>query len=205
VDAALDAVRRWLASGGLVMGPLLGVTVAMWWALGYRLATLRRGRRGAVATLLQRAHAGALGRPRGLVDGAVARALAVVASLPDRLHLAHRLDIELWEFRERCGRYAVLARSLVAVAPLAGLLGTVTGMIEMFDSLGSQAMYSQDGGIAAGIAEALVTTEMGLAIAIPGLLVARLLERRADRLGTELTQVIELCSADAPRPAEVGA
>ena len=76
------------------------------------------------------------------------------------------------------GAYRLVIRSIVLVAPLAGLLGTVTGMIETFDALAEMAMFTQSGGIAGGISEALITTQMGLAVAIPGLVAGRLLDRR---------------------------
>ncbi|MCB9694166.1 MAG: MotA/TolQ/ExbB proton channel family protein [Alphaproteobacteria bacterium] len=79
-------------------------------------------------------------------------------------------------------RHAVLVRSITAVAPLVGLLGTVSGMIETFDSLATMSMFRGSGGIAGGISAALVSTQMGLAVAIPGLVFGRLLDRRAARL-----------------------
>ena len=75
-----------------------------------------------------------------------------------------------------------LSHSIVVVAPLLGLLGTVIGMIETFDSLQDQAMYTQGGGIAAGISQALITTQLGLMVAIPGLLVGRQLDRKQEIL-----------------------
>ena len=59
-------------------------------------------------------------------------------------------------------------RVLVTAAPLVGLFGTVTGIIQTFDgvSLGAENITPE---IAAGIGQALITTQMGLAIAIPGL------------------------------------
>ena len=77
-----------------------------------------------------------------------------------------------------------LSSSIVTIAPLLGLLGTVIGMIETFDSLQSQSMYTQSGGIAAGISQALITTEMGLLVAIPGLFVGRALNKKIDRWGS---------------------
>lgn len=81
----------------------------------------------------------------------------------------HRLEVD------RGNRMVV---SLVAVAPLLGLLGTVTGMIETFDSLGNMVLFARSGGIAGGIAQALVSTQMGLSVAIPGVLVARWLSMK---------------------------
>lgn len=75
---------------------------------------------------------------------------------------------------------AVLA-VMGAVAPLLGLLGTVTGMIETFRVItvfgtGDPKLMS------GGISEALVTTELGLAVAIPIMLLHTLLSRRADHI-----------------------
>ncbi|MCB0391775.1 MAG: MotA/TolQ/ExbB proton channel family protein [Bdellovibrionales bacterium] len=70
-----------------------------------------------------------------------------------------------------------IIKSLVVIAPLLGLLGTVVGMIETFESLDGMQMHSSSGGIAGGIAQAMFTTEMGLIISIPGLLVSRWLDR----------------------------
>ena len=52
------------------------------------------------------------------------------------------------------------------VAPLLGFLGTVTGMIHSFDALARTGL-SNPGGVAAGIAEALITTAAGLIVALP--------------------------------------
>ncbi len=83
----------------------------------------------------------------------------------------------------------------MVLAPLAGLLGTVTGMIETFRSLADMALFTQGGGIAGGIAEALLTTQMGLAVSVPGLVVGRALDRRESALQADLDLITELvCS-----------
>ncbi len=70
---------------------------------------------------------------------------------------------------------------LAAIAPMLGLLGTVSGMIETFQSItlfgtGDPKMMSS------GISQALVTTELGLAVAIPLLLLHSLLSSKSNRL-----------------------
>ena len=85
-----------------------------------------------------------------------------------------------------------LVATLVAIAPLAGLLGTVGCMIETFRSLADMALFTQGGGIAGGIAEALLTTQMGLAVAVPGILLGKALDRRQQSLDDELSQLEEL-------------
>ena len=79
--------------------------------------------------------------------------------------------------QKRLGGIATLA----AIAPLLGLLGTVTGIIQTFGVL---KVYSNanPGLMAGGISEALVTTASGLVIAIPILLMHSLLSGRIDGL-----------------------
>lgn len=73
---------------------------------------------------------------------------------------------------------AGLIKAIIAVAPLMGLLGTVGGMIETFASLGSMEMFKSGGGIAGGISQALLTTQLGLIVAVPGILYLKLIERK---------------------------
>ena len=83
----------------------------------------------------------------------------------------------------------------VSAAPLLGLLGTVTGMLTTFTALasGSGGEQTMDQ-IAGGISEALVTTETGLVIALPGLFFRYLLSRRIERYKVFLAQLESACS-----------
>ena len=75
-----------------------------------------------------------------------------------------------------------LIKALIAVAPLLGLLGTVGGMIETFASLGTMEMFKAGGGIAGGISQALLTTQLGLIVAVPGLLFLKVIEKKKRNL-----------------------
>jgi biopolymer transport protein ExbB/TolQ len=72
-----------------------------------------------------------------------------------------------------------LIRACIVIAPLLGLLGTVTGMIETFDSILRGGYIAE---MSDGIRKALLTTQYGLAIAAPGLLAESVLLRRQDKL-----------------------
>jgi biopolymer transport protein ExbB/TolQ len=74
------------------------------------------------------------------------------------------------EVREYFGAQRIVLGSLIAAAPLLGLLGTVNGMMRTFASLGESAGQKSMEGLAGGISEVLVSTESGLAVAIPALL-----------------------------------
>ncbi|GAB6145608.1 MotA/TolQ/ExbB proton channel family protein [Desulfocicer niacini] len=66
---------------------------------------------------------------------------------------------------------------LAAAAPLLGLLGTVTGMVETFRVIGLYGMGNSQA-MASGIKEALMTTQAGLVVALPGLLVGQFMRKK---------------------------
>ena len=72
-----------------------------------------------------------------------------------------------------------------AVAPLLGLLGTVTGMISTFDVI-TQYGTGDPKLLSGGISEALITTELGLTVAIPTLLIGNLLASWSDRITSDV-------------------
>lgn len=95
--------------------------------------------------------------------------------------IALRLDEQLAEESSLLNRGLPTVAVLAAVSPLLGLLGTVTGMIETFQSItlfgtGDPKLMS------GGISQALITTQLGLAVAIPLVLFHSLLSGRANRL-----------------------
>lgn len=187
---ALDEFAVMMEEGGFVMPFLLAAGILLWLGIGYRLVMLRRGSAASVRTLVNRGWRGDLGEPAGFVDAAAAIATRVARPAPR--HARRILDDELFLIEERLGRYRTLVRTIVVVAPLAGLLGTVSGMIEMFRSLGDQTFFSQSGGVANGISQALLTTQFGLVVAIPGMIVGRLLDRREHQIRQDIEQVKEL-------------
>jgi len=74
---------------------------------------------------------------------------------------------------------------LAGAAPLLGLLGTVTGMIGMFEAI-TRFGTGDPKLLAGGISEALITTEVGLAIAIPVLLVHNFLRNRRNHIQADM-------------------
>jgi biopolymer transport protein ExbB len=71
--------------------------------------------------------------------------------------------------------------TIAAITPLLGLLGTVSGMIKAFTAITTQGVGNPTV-LAGGIAEALITTAAGLAIAIPSVIAYRYLRGRVNRL-----------------------
>ncbi|MCP3978974.1 MAG: MotA/TolQ/ExbB proton channel family protein [bacterium] len=85
----------------------------------------------------------------------------------------------------RVGRYVGALGTVAAVAPLIGLLGTVTGMIEVFQTI-SESGAGQAAELADGIYQALITTATGLLVAIPTLVAHNFFRGKADLIVTDL-------------------
>ena len=188
LDFIAEKWGEFYLAGGFVMPPLVLATLVLWYALGWRLVTLQRGTRRTVYQILEQG----LGHERrGVVDGALIRGLELRSAI-GRKELRPVLDEEFHAYSAEMAKFATLVRSIVIVAPLAGLLGTVGGMIETFDSLADMAMHTQSGGIAGGISQALITTQMGLAVAIPGVIAGRILERKQMLLDEELDRIKDI-------------
>jgi biopolymer transport protein ExbB len=100
------------------------------------------------------------------------------ASLQGALQVAAGIEIK------RAGRFLVVMDTLVTLAPLLGLLGTITGLMKSFASLGNEeiAIVSVTG----GIAEALIATACGLGIAIFALIPFNFFTSRVSNLEFEL-------------------
>lgn len=79
--------------------------------------------------------------------------------------------------------------TLVAAAPLLGLLGTVIGMLQTFLGLATSAGGETAGVVASGISQALLTTLTGLIIALPGLFIVMIIQRQKHNLEANITRL----------------
>lgn len=80
-------------------------------------------------------------------------------------------------------------KSLVAVAPLMGLLGTVMGMLTTFQGIASSGGNQTVDMVASGISTALITTQTGLMIALPGLFLNMLVRRRVRNISDSINRM----------------
>jgi biopolymer transport protein ExbB len=190
-------------------------------ALGFaleRLIALRRGRvipRDFVERFLERLASGQLDRDRAAElcrahESPVARVLGHVIRYWGQPAAAIRQALGY----DAAGELADLRRNVrvlngtATLAPLLGLLGTVIGMIESFDALGGAgAGVAKGEALAHGISLALVSTAIGLAIAVLSVTAYYFFLHRIDALVRDLDEqarrVIELVSAEGNwQPAE---
>lgn len=185
----VNQLNAYLEAGGWVMPFLTAVLFSLWFTLGYRLWLLRRGTNAPVESLCQSVLHGRPIKGDGVLPYTCRLAASALSRYPEPLG---QLDFIFRTVSKRLHRFQLLAKSLVIVAPLLGLLGTVTGMIETFDSLAEMALFRQSGGIAGGISKALFTTQLGLAIAIPGYFFLAVLQRRQSNLESDLLKLQDL-------------
>lgn len=113
-----------------------------------------------------------------------------------RQFLAHRslanglddyiLDETVLRLIASMDKYLAAITVLSAVAPLLGLLGTVVGMMETFDVI-TRFGTGNARAMAGGISVALITTQTGLMVSIPGLYMSGWLRRRSQNLKTRIS------------------
>ncbi len=77
-----------------------------------------------------------------------------------------------------------------SIAPLLGMTGTVTGMITSFNAMAEMGGLDA-GGVAAGIAEALITTGAGLLVAVPAVVAYNVFTRRIEKYTLEIEQTMK--------------
>lgn len=176
-----------LAAGGWVSGPLVATSLTLWFVATLRFITVARGCKSDVKSVVEQA----VHQPDAIAaEGAVGRYLegalgALQRSGTCQHHLERFLEIE----RERVTDFSTLLIGLVTIAPLLGLLGTVSGMIETFSSMqGTTLTHATEQTVAGGISVALISTQLGLMVGVPGLAAARLLARLEAKRVRELLQ-----------------
>ena len=79
---------------------------------------------------------------------------------------------------------------IVGISPLLGLLGAISGLVNVFSGLGNGKVGQDTAGVAIGIAEALNTTIFGLAIAIPTLVFYTYFSKRVEAMAVEMESLM---------------
>lgn len=186
--------QSWV-DGGWIMIPIALVALAAYASALHLLAFIgRRTFRGADDRQLREWIARPECAPGELAE--VIRYTQDGAATPD--DVANRFaEVSAAKVPEVDRRLAFL-NTLVGAAPLLGLLGTVLGMLVTFEAIagGGGKMVDQ---MAKGISVALITTQMGLMVALPGLLLSYLVRRRRNEYVGFLAR-LEMLSLRQLRP-----
>lgn len=172
LESWLMPLESFLQKGGPVVWVILAFSVLMWALLIEGALKLREARRELIA-----------GRLRSELEAA-----------PSEMFLTPKRREKLCSAcRREAGRLiaveAAWVRVIVAILPLIGLLGTVDGMIESFDSLASS-NETDSSGLTAGISTALLTTLAGLTAALSGVFTVYRLERAAAHYERDAAEIV---------------
>ena len=197
----MSEAYAFLAKGGVLMIPILLCSVV---ALGIFLERLWALRRVKVipATFVQKVtkhiHTGQLDRAQDLCERSNTSVAAVIGA---GLRHAGKDRATIKEVMEETGRRVAsdlergigVLSSVAAIGPLLGLLGTVTGMIKVFQRVVNQvgadgAGQVHAGALASGIWEALITTAAGLSVAIVAFIMFKVVTTMIDRLLVEMEE-----------------
>ncbi|HKP95481.1 MAG TPA: DUF3450 family protein [Fibrobacteria bacterium] len=180
-------------TGGVFMWPLLVIPVVVLVLFFGKLFAVYRSRAGG-AGLYGRAVENLAAKPEEALkladsrpSSSVLKVIGAVAANRDKDRELAEKDVKEVLLHEvpRLERHLTTLSVLAAAAPLLGLLGTVSGLIAMFQVI-TQHGVNDPKLLAGGIGEALIATETGLLIAIPTLLGHNFLANRVDRLVTDM-------------------
>lgn len=177
--------------GGPIMWPLLvcsvvALAVTIDRSLFWLRETLRRDR-PLVEELLSLAEKGAYEEIRQKVRGSRDYVIRVLVSgiLHREFSLSAAMEVAAREQLERMRKGLAVLDTLVTLAPMLGILGTVTGIIKAFDLLGSSE-FQDPRVVTVGVAEALITTAAGLIIAVPCVIAYNYFNKRAEQAAGEM-------------------
>lgn len=177
--------------GGPVMVPLLICSVvALTVILERALFWIRESRRRdpelveeILSLAAQEDYEGIRGRVQGNRD-VVVRVL-VSGLLHREFSLTSAMEVAAQEELRRMKRYLPVLDTLITLCPMLGILGTVTGIIQSFDLLGASGIQDPRS-VTVGIAQALITTAAGLAIALACLIPYNYFLRRTEEAASEM-------------------
>ncbi|WP_372942118.1 MotA/TolQ/ExbB proton channel family protein [Shewanella sp.] len=193
----------WVKKGGEVLWPILilaliGIIIALWRAIVLfrwhplpHLTSLDENKDNRVKTDLSLIKQQLLKASHTPAASVLVNSMAIDSSVESMdLRLKQLMLKQMSKFERGLGFIALLA----AMAPMLGLLGTVSGMIETFQSL-TEFGNSDPKLLSQGISKALITTQAGLLVALPLLLLHYPLKRRAQALSLNMEQQAALLLA----------
>jgi biopolymer transport protein ExbB/TolQ len=174
----------------------LAVILERWFSLGHwsfdREALLAQIRR----PLVERRREQAQGFCTGLKTP-IGTILGILLSHPGSMRATERESLDRLAQRlvrseaAKMLRYVTLLGTIGSVAPFIGLFGTVVGIIHAFKAIAENA-GGGPGVVANGIAEALITTALGLFVAIPAVVAYNMFIRKIERV----TEDMDLCTEE---------
>ena len=207
-----------IRDGGILMLPLLGCSFALAVFGIERAVSLRSSRvvpRLFIARFLEQLEAGQLSRGEA-IDACEENGSPVAKVFASAVRRWGKPAVEIEQAAMDAGerevnhlrRYRRVFNGIATIGPLLGLLGTVFGLIRSFNDVAGSGAMGRPDLLARGFGEALITTAMGLLVAIPAMVLHWVFTSRVDRLAMRLDetcqQVIDEISAEAAADSRRG-
>ncbi len=179
MENALGQLMELIRKGGVVMYPLLILSVISWVFIVERIMNLRLSRYlpsnlNEIKILLQKGDVEGASKVLSLNSDIFSRALSLVLDEYLRgnrrkAELVSLMEGELSALVPAVEKNLILLSAIASLAPLLGLFGTITGLIKVFSAYASVQTEEALRLLAAGIGEALTAAATGLIVAIPAL------------------------------------
>ena len=168
-----DSLNGFLDRGGPVLFVIMAAAFVMWALIIERFFYFRLSHKDVVAD--------ALDKWDGRAD--------------HTSHYAHWVrDKLISEVRQKAQQNVIMLKAVVALAPLLGLLGTVTGMVQVFDLMAITGS-SDARAMSAGLSRATIPTMAGMVVSLSGLLTTMDLDRKVRREVAKVEDQMEIHSA----------
>jgi biopolymer transport protein ExbB len=181
----IDHILHIWSQGGWVMWPLLAICLAMF-AMGLSLWQNLRNRQHRRLTETEWQ---CWVRQPEAAEGEVGEIIRYTSSAPSATEISQRFaEVAVAELPAIDRRLSTLG-TFVAAAPLVGLLGTVFGMLVTFQALAAGGGGKVTQAMADGISQALFPPEVGLCIALPGMILTHLIRRQRQELEAFLARL----------------
>lgn len=162
----VDIFLHYMQTGGGTMYPLLLCCLWMWTLIFFYLPCWQPELHDEISELIQ-----------AFED----------KKCPSKRHNRQLYDYLLRDCEKRMQRGIPTIKVFATIAPFLGLFGTVAGMIKTFQSVAMFGLANPKA-LAGGISEAMVTTQFGLLIAVPGIFAVYFLQRKVLRNLSKIEQ-----------------
>lgn len=194
----LQAMLRFLTTGGMFMWPLLVCSIVTVTTLVLATLTLREKK---VLPLVIESEierltpGGSAERLMRIVNDDTSSLAAVIRTALQHLRWPRAENIESVQTRARrelvrLERGLIVLEVMTGIAPLIGLIGTVSGLLHVFSGLGVATGASDTKAVALGISEALNCTVFGLSIAVPALIGFSYFSKKIEVMSVEMESLV---------------
>lgn len=200
----MEFLLNWFEKGGIVMYPLLLLSILSWYVIIERAVNLRiksflPHNLNELKMLIQKGDYESALKVSGVVDHPFTKEISIVLDeylkgRKEKGYLMQLMEGEISSLVPKVEKNLPVLSTTASVAPLLGLFGTITGLIKVFQAYSITAQEEAISLLAKGISEVLVAAATGLGVAIPALVAYWIYKivgnRILDKISEEAKEII---------------